>query len=304
VTGQPDGHRATGRTGYQRNLISQPKAHGLPRVSQPKQGTSLPLLTLLLLVITTLPATLLLVVTALATTLLLLVIATLAALATLLLVVTTLPATLLLVALATLLLVALATLAGLAAAEAGLLLGVVLALLVAVEAGLLLGVQVLLVPAVLQLLRVNPNLVQQPGVLLRVDLIHPLQLLRGLLVVPAELTDQVQNLTDIEPHEHSFSRGPTQVCASQDIGVPLPRWATPWAGRCHRPVPQRPFRSTAALRPLLEVVVLLIVAAVLAVLWLLGVVAFHITAFAIHLLLVIAVVVVIAHFVTRGRSRA
>ena len=47
---------------------------------------------------------------------------------------------------------------------------------------------------------------------------------------------------------------------------------------------------------------LLIVAAVLAVLWLLGVVAFHITAFAIHLLLIIAVVVVIAHFVTRGRS--
>jgi len=53
-----------------------------------------------------------------------------------------------------------------------------------------------------------------------------------------------------------------------------------------------------------EVVVLLIVAAVLAVLWLLGVVAFHITAFAIHLLLIIAVIVVIAHFVTRGRSRA
>jgi hypothetical protein len=50
--------------------------------------------------------------------------------------------------------------------------------------------------------------------------------------------------------------------------------------------------------------VLLIAAAVLAVLWLLGVVAFHITAFAIHLLLIIAVVVVIAHFVTRGRSRA
>jgi len=63
-------------------------------------------------------------------------------------------------------------------------------------------------------------------------------------------------------------------------------------------------RSRAALRPLLEVVVLLIVAAVLAVLWLLGVVAFHITAFAIHLLLIIAVIVVIAHFVTRGRSRA
>jgi len=218
--------------------------------AQAKRGPLVPLLTLLLLVITTLAALaalLLLVVTALPAALLLVALATL-----------------LLVALATLLLVALATLAGLAAAEAGLLLGVVLALLVAVEAGLLLGVQVLLVPAVLQLLRVHPDLVEQPGVLLRVNLIHPLQLLRSLLVVPAELTDQVQNLTDIEPHEHSFSRGPTQVCASQDMGVPLPCWATPWAGRCHRPVPQRLFRSTAALRPLLEVVVLLIVAAVLA----------------------------------------
>jgi len=68
--------------------------------------------------------------------------------------------------------------------------------------------------------------------------------------------------------------------------------------------PAADHRATAALRPLVEVVVLLIVAAVLAVLWLLGVVAFHITAFAIHLLLIIAVIVVIAHFVTRGRSRA
>ena len=50
---------------------------------------------------------------------------------------------------------------------------------------------------------------------------------------------------------------------------------------------------------------LLIVAAVLAVLWVLGVVAFHITAFAIHLLLIVTVVVVvIAHFVTRGLARA
>jgi len=166
--------------------------------------------------------------------LLLRVVTALATLATLLLVVTAL-ATLLLVALATTLLLAVTALAGLAAAEAGLLLGVVLALLVTVEAGLLLGVQVLLVTAVLQLLRVHPDLVQQPGVLLRVNLIHPLQLLRSLLVVPAELTDQVQDLTGIKPHEHSFSRGPTQVCASQDMGVPLPCWATPCAGRCRRP---------------------------------------------------------------------
>jgi len=68
--------------------------------------------------------------------------------------------------------------------------------------------------------------------------------------------------------------------------------------------PAADHRSTAALRPLVKVVVLLIVAAVIAVLWLLGVVAFHITAFAIHLLLIIAVIVLIAHFVTRGRSRA
>jgi len=70
------------------------------------------------------------------------------------------------------------------------------------------------------------------------------------------------------------------------------------------PVPPRLCRSAAALWPLVEGVVLLIVAAVLAVVWLLGVVAFHITAFAIHLLLIIAVIVMIAHFVTRGRARA
>ena len=183
---------------------------------KPSRAPLVPLLTLLLLVITTLPATLLLVIATLAAlATLLLVIATLAALAvTLLLVIATLAA------LATLLLLVVAALAGLAAAEAGLLLAVVLALLVTVEAGLLLGVQVLLVPAVLQLLRVHPDLVQQPGVLLRVNLVHPLQLLRSLLVIPAELTDQVQNLTGIEPHEHSFSRGPTQACGGRDRCVP------------------------------------------------------------------------------------
>jgi hypothetical protein len=48
--------------------------------------------------------------------------------------------------------------------------------------------------------------------------------------------------------------------------------------------------------------ILLVVAAVLAVLWLLGVVAFHVTAFAIHLLLIAAVVAVIAHFTVGRRS--
>ncbi len=194
---------------------------------------SVPLLTLLLLVVAAL-TTLLLVVAAL-TTLLLVV----AALATLLLVVATLaalPATLLL---------AVAVLAGLAAAEAGLLLSVVLALLVTVEARLLLGIQMLLVTAVLQLLRVHPNLVEQPGVLLRIDLVHPLQLLRSLLVVPAELTDQVQDLTGIKPHEHSSNSGPTQACASQDTGVPLPR---PGDTLCRSLPPARPAADYAGLR--------------------------------------------------------
>ena len=47
---------------------------------------------------------------------------------------------------------------------------------------------------------------------------------------------------------------------------------------------------------------ILAVAAVLAILWLLGVVAFHVTAFAIHLLLIAAVVAVIAHFAMGRRS--
>jgi hypothetical protein len=48
---------------------------------------------------------------------------------------------------------------------------------------------------------------------------------------------------------------------------------------------------------------ILIVAAVLVVLWLLGFLAFHVTAFAIHLLLIAAVIAVIAHFAIGGRTR-
>jgi hypothetical protein len=47
---------------------------------------------------------------------------------------------------------------------------------------------------------------------------------------------------------------------------------------------------------------ILAVAAVLGVLWLVGFLAFHVTAFAIHLLLIAAVIAVIAHFVVGGRS--
>jgi hypothetical protein len=47
---------------------------------------------------------------------------------------------------------------------------------------------------------------------------------------------------------------------------------------------------------------ILILAAVLVILWLLGFLAFHVTAFAIHLLLIAAVIAVIAHFVVGGRT--
>jgi hypothetical protein len=50
-----------------------------------------------------------------------------------------------------------------------------------------------------------------------------------------------------------------------------------------------------------EVDMILLIAAVLFVLWLLGFLAFHVTTFAIHLLLVAAVAVLILHFV-RGRG--
>jgi hypothetical protein len=54
--------------------------------------------------------------------------------------------------------------------------------------------------------------------------------------------------------------------------------------------------------PSQEVVMILVIAAVLLVLWLLGFLAFHITVFAIHLLLIAAVIAVIAHFVVGRRS--
>jgi hypothetical protein len=50
------------------------------------------------------------------------------------------------------------------------------------------------------------------------------------------------------------------------------------------------------------VMILLIVAAVFFVLWLLGFLAFHVTVFAIHLLLIAAVIALVAHFVGGRRS--
>lgn len=45
-----------------------------------------------------------------------------------------------------------------------------------------------------------------------------------------------------------------------------------------------------------------IIAAVLVVLWLLGFFAFHITAGAIHIVLVVAVILLVLHFVTGRRA--
>jgi hypothetical protein len=46
------------------------------------------------------------------------------------------------------------------------------------------------------------------------------------------------------------------------------------------------------------------IAAVLLVLWLLGLVAFHVTSFVIHLLLIAAVIAIVWHLVAGGRTHA
>lgn len=47
---------------------------------------------------------------------------------------------------------------------------------------------------------------------------------------------------------------------------------------------------------------ILLLAAVLLILWLLGIFAFHVTAFAIHFLLLVAVIALVVHLVTGRRS--
>lgn len=47
---------------------------------------------------------------------------------------------------------------------------------------------------------------------------------------------------------------------------------------------------------------LLTIGIILAVLWLLGVVAFHVTAWVIHLVIVVAIILVILHFVQGRRA--
>ena len=49
---------------------------------------------------------------------------------------------------------------------------------------------------------------------------------------------------------------------------------------------------------------LAIIAAVLLVLWLLGFLAFHITAGAIHIALVVGIILLVVHFVREGRAVA
>ena len=56
----------------------------------------------------------------------------------------------------------------------------------------------LLIPTALQLLRIYAELIKQVRVLLRIDLIEPLQLLRSLLVIATELADQIHDLVYIE----------------------------------------------------------------------------------------------------------
>jgi len=85
-----------------------------------------------------------------------------------------------------------------------LLAGVVAARLIALKVGLLLGVEVLLISTVLQLLRVYSEPTQHSPMLLGVYLIKPLQLLRGLLMVSAELAYQIHDLMRIKRHGSSL----------------------------------------------------------------------------------------------------
>jgi hypothetical protein len=63
------------------------------------------------------------------------------------------------------------------------------------------------------------------------------------------------------------------------------------------------FQTSLARRNPMEIVMFLAVGVVLVVLWLLGFLAFHIAGGLIHILLVLAIIAVIVHFVT-GRRRA
>ena len=69
----------------------------------------------------------------------------------------------------------------------------------------------------------------------------------------------------------------------------------PWAGACCSP-------TRRAMDAGEEISVILVLAAVLLVLWMLGVFAFHVTAFAIHVLLIVAVIALVMHLLDGRRS--
>lgn len=125
--------------------------------------------------------------------------------------------------------------------EVGLLLGRVATRLVAVEPRLLLGVDVLLIPAAFQLLRVDAELVEQPGMLLGVDG-------TSLSLLPARLPPVCAR-----PARHTCGiatrpRGRTRQQVARCAGT---RPEAPTAGSAvrspaGRPGPRRPSRGGSA----------------------------------------------------------
>jgi hypothetical protein len=95
---------------------------------------------------------------------------------------------------------------------------------------------VLLVAAVLELLRVHAELAEQTGVLLWVYLLHALHLLGWLLVVAAELSDQIQDLADGKSHGDSFCGTRMDGVVPAGAGPTPPRSAAelPTLGKRHR----------------------------------------------------------------------
>src|SRR5919206_5351632 len=91
----------------------------------------------------------------------------------------------------------------------------------------LLGIEVLLVAAGGQLLRIDAELAEQAAVLLGVDLLHALELLGGLLPVPAQLFDQVDDLSHVEAHPLPPSSArparPLGGVAARPCQGPIPR---------------------------------------------------------------------------------
>lgn len=79
------------------------------------------------------------------------------------------------------------------------------------------------------------------------------------------------------------------MCCSEPIAIPVVRSSV------------RPLACSGTGGIIEETVMLAAIALVLVVLWLLGVFAFHVTGAVIHVLLILAVIAIIVHFV-RGRA--